>query len=53
LKRRQKRFLKSMIGAEPRKQVIITSSKLRKAPSNDNIEFIPVERKARPIHSYR
>jgi len=45
MKRRQKRFLKTMIGAELRKQ-IITSSKLRRAPSNDNVDFIPIARKA-------
>jgi len=45
MKRRQKRFLKTMIGAELRKQ-IITSSKLRRGPNNDNIDFIPIARKA-------
>jgi hypothetical protein len=45
MKRRQKRFLKTMIGTELRKQ-IITSSKLRRALSNDNVDFIPIARKA-------
>jgi len=45
MKRRQKRFLKVMIGAELRKQ-IITSSKLRRGPNNDNVDFIPIARKA-------
>jgi hypothetical protein len=45
MKRRQKRFLKVMIGAELRKQ-IITSTKLRRGPNNDNIDFIPIARKA-------
>jgi hypothetical protein len=31
-----------MIGLELRKQVIITSTKLRRALNNDNIDFIPV-----------
>jgi Transposase DDE domain. len=34
-----------MIGTELRKQ-IITSSKLRRGPNNDNIDFIPIARKA-------
>jgi len=45
MKRRQKRFLKVMIGAELRKQ-IITSTKLRRGPDNDNVDFIPVAGKA-------
>jgi len=45
MERRQKRFLKVMIGAELRKQ-IITSSKLRRGPNNDNVDFIPIARKA-------
>ena len=45
MKRRQKRFLKVMIGAELRKQ-IITSTKLRRGTNNDNVDFIPVTRKA-------
>jgi len=45
MKRRQKRFLKAMICIKLRKQ-IITSSKLRRGPSNDNVDFIPIARKA-------
>ena len=45
MKRRQKRFLKTMIGTELRKQ-IITSSKLRRGPNNDNVDFIPIAGKA-------
>jgi len=45
MKRRQKRFLKAMICIKLRKQ-IITSTKLRRALSNDNVDFIPIARKA-------
>lgn len=45
MRSRTKRFLKTMIGIELRKQ-IITSTKLRRGPNNDNIDFIPIARKA-------
>jgi len=45
MKSRTKRFLKVMICIELRKQ-IITSTKLRRGPNNDNIDFIPVAGKA-------
>jgi len=48
MKRRQKRFLKAMICIKLRKQ-IITSTKIRRALSNDNVDFIPVTRKADSI----
>jgi hypothetical protein len=45
MRSRTNRFLKTMIGIELRKQ-IITSTKLRRGPNNDNIDFIPIARKA-------
>jgi hypothetical protein len=43
-KTRTRRFLKLTIGAELRHQ-LVTSVKVRRGPSNDNVDFAPVMRK--------
>jgi hypothetical protein len=47
-KTRTRRFLKLTIGAELRHQ-IVTSVKVRRGPSNDNVDFAPVVRKAHSV----
>jgi hypothetical protein len=47
-KTRTRRFLKLTIGAELRHQ-LVTSVKVRRGPSNDNVDFAPVVRKAHSI----
>jgi hypothetical protein len=47
-KTRTRRFLKLTIGAELRHQ-LVTSVKVRRGPSNDNVDFAPVVRKAHSV----
>ena len=47
-KTRTRRFLKLTIGAELRHQ-LVTSVKVRRGPSNDNVDFAPVMKKAHSV----
>ncbi len=47
-KTRTRRFLKLTIGAELRYQ-LVTSVRMRRGPSNDNLDFGPVVRKAHSV----
>jgi len=48
MRTRTRRFVKLTIGAELRTQ-IVTSIKVRRGPSNDNVDFEPVVRRAHAI----
>jgi hypothetical protein len=48
MKTRTKRFLKLTIGAELRKQIVV-STKIRRGPCDDNRDFKPVVKKAHAI----
>jgi len=52
MKTRTKRFLKLTIGAELRKQIVV-SVKIRRGPCDDNRDFRPVVKKAHAIRPIR